>query len=59
MPGLVTAAGFSGTGLMHAPAVGRIVAGLAAGDETPGLDLAELSSSRFQEGPGVAEQTGF
>ena len=59
MPGLITAAGFSGTGLMHAPAVGQLVAGLATGDEPPGLDLSALSSARFKEGPGVAEQTGF
>ncbi|MEX2374315.1 MAG: FAD-dependent oxidoreductase [Dehalococcoidia bacterium] len=56
-PGLVTAAGFAGTGLMHAPAVGQLVVDLIEGRP---LDLPEdLSRVRF-EGPGVLpERTGF
>ena len=59
MPGLVTAAGFSGTGLMHAPAVGQIVADLICGRSIDGIDISCLQSSRFDNQPTVAEFTGF
>ncbi len=59
MPGLVTAAGFSGTGLMHAPAIGDIVNSLAQGKNFPQLDVTGLSAQRFKSQTGVAESTGF
>jgi len=59
MPGLITAAGFSGTGLMHAPAVGRIVADLIDGGSTFDLDISALRSSRFDGKQIVTDSTGF
>lgn len=59
MPGLVTAAGFSGTGLMHAPAVGQIVADLVLTGSTSALDISDLRSTRFGERRTVVERTGF
>lgn len=59
VPGLITSAGFSGTGLMHAPAIGRIVADLARGQAPQGIDLSALRSSRFDGARTVAEATGF
>ena len=58
-PGLVTAAGFSGTGLMHAPAVGMIVRDLVRAGWTELLDVAPLSADRFDGTEGVVEHTGF
>ena len=58
-PGLITAAGFSGTGLMHAPAVGQIVADLVLKGSTSALDITELRSDRFGQGGPVVERTGF
>lgn len=59
MPGLITAAGFSGTGLMHAPAVGQMVADLVARGSTTALDISDLRSARFDEDRTVVEGTGF
>ncbi|MEB3203658.1 MAG: FAD-binding oxidoreductase [Candidatus Sericytochromatia bacterium] len=47
VPGLVTCAGFSGHGFMHAPAAGEIVSQLVRG-ETPTLDITPLRADRFQ-----------
>jgi sarcosine oxidase subunit beta len=47
VPGLVTCAGFSGHGFMHAPAAGEIVSQLVRG-ETPTLDITPLRTDRFQ-----------
>lgn len=47
--GLLCAAGFSGHGVMHAPAVGELVAQLVVEGRTD-LDLAPLRASRFVEG---------
>ena len=58
-PGLVTAAGFSGTGLMHAPAVGQIVADLIREGSTSALDISALQSSRFDNEQTVMDFTGF
>lgn len=52
--GLFLAAGFSGHGFMIAPAVGRIVAAAALGDE-PDPALAVLDLARFAEGRPVPE----
>ena len=58
-PGLVTAAGFSGTGLMHAPVVGEIVADLIRGGSTSALDISALQSSRFDNEQTIVDFTGF
>ncbi|WP_049923320.1 NAD(P)/FAD-dependent oxidoreductase [Halopiger djelfimassiliensis] len=50
VPGLVTAAGFSGHGFQHAPATGRIVAELVTEGEATLVDVAALSSDRFGTG---------
>jgi sarcosine oxidase subunit beta len=47
--GFWLANGSSGHGVMHAPALGQLVAELVCG-ETPSLDLAPLRPSRFAEG---------
>ena len=47
--GFIAAAGFSGHGLMHSPAVGQIVADVVAGREPP-VDLAPFRLSRFTTG---------
>ena len=52
--GFVVAAGFSGHGLMHAPAVGEIVADLIAG-RPPALDVTPLRLTRFAEGEPAKE----
>lgn len=43
---LLLAAGFSGHGFMHAPAIGEEVARMVNGEE-PGIDLAPLAPDRF------------
>jgi sarcosine oxidase subunit beta len=47
--GLIHACGFSGHGFQTAPAVGVVVARLAA-EEEPGVDIAGLSPTRFETG---------
>ncbi|MFU8868521.1 NAD(P)/FAD-dependent oxidoreductase [Natronococcus sp.] len=47
VPGLITAAGFSGHGFQHAPATGRLVAELIADGEASLVDIGALSSDRF------------
>jgi len=47
--GFVAAAGFSGHGLMHSPAVGEIVADLVTG-RPPIFDITPLSLARFSAG---------
>ncbi|MCH1514666.1 MAG: hypothetical protein L7S61_06055, partial [Acidimicrobiales bacterium] len=59
LPGLVTAAGFSGTGLMHAPAVGEIVSNLISPEKKSFVDIFSLSSGRFTSNSTVLESTGF
>ncbi len=53
-PGLWLAAGFSGHGFMMAPAVGRRLAALAAGEE-PGPELAHFALERFERAALVPE----
>ena len=48
-PGLFLACGFSGHGLMMAPAAGEIAAALVLG-EKPFLDVSALSVDRFRSG---------
>ncbi|MBM4420854.1 MAG: FAD-binding oxidoreductase [Chloroflexi bacterium] len=52
--GFVHAAGFSGHGLMHAPAAGELIAELLV-DGMASLDLSPFRPSRFAEGALVAE----
>jgi sarcosine oxidase subunit beta len=58
-PGLFTAAGFSGTGLMHAPAVGMLVSELIRFGEAQSLGISGLSSSRFAESQATKDGSGF
>lgn len=53
-PEVYVAAGFSGHGVMHAPATGRLMAEWIV-DGRPSLDLRPLRASRFREGAPVAE----
>ena len=59
LPGLITAAGFSGTGLMHAPVVGEIVADLISSTKRHHVDISSLSSTRFTEKSKILDLTGF
>ena len=52
--GFISAAGFSGHGVMHAPAAGEIVAQLVCGEPTA-IDVGRLAFSRFASGELVAE----
>jgi sarcosine oxidase subunit beta len=56
--GLFVAVGFSGTGLMHAPAAGRLAAELIVGRRITSVDPAALSAGRFAQ-IGSVEATGF
>ena len=57
--GLITAAGFSGTGLMHAPAAGQIVKDLVLGNPIRGISIDEISSYRFLKTQKKKEYSGF
>jgi sarcosine oxidase subunit beta len=46
---VVIACGFGGHGVMHAPAVGRIVADLVLDGEAAGIDIAPMRYGRFAE----------
>ena len=59
LPGLITAAGFSGTGLMHAPIVGEIVADLTMSTKRNLVDISSLNSTRFTKESQILESTGF
>ena len=52
--GLVYNNGFSGHGMMHAPAAGLVAAELVAGKK-PSIDIAPLSPGRFAKGAAVEE----
>jgi glycine/D-amino acid oxidase-like deaminating enzyme len=54
VPGFISAAGFSGHGLMHAPAAGEAVAELIADGRTT-LDITALSFERFARGDLIRE----
>ena len=56
VPGLITAAGFSGHGFQHAPATGQIVAELCLDGEASLVDVDRLSSDRFEDGTGPVER---
>jgi len=54
LEGFVCAAGFSGHGLMHAPATGELIAEVICG-LPPSVDIAPLRLARFAEGDLVVE----
>jgi len=54
VPGFITAAGFSGHGLMHAPAAGEAIAELICDNRTT-LDLSALAFERFARGELIRE----
>lgn len=56
VPGLITAAGFSGHGFQHAPATGQIVAELCANGEASLVDVSSLTSDRFDKRDPLSEQ---
>lgn len=53
---LFHAVGFSGHGMMHAPAVGKVIANLVLKGSTELLDIDPLRASRFAEGKLTHEQ---
>ena len=55
VPGLFVASGFSGHGIMHAPAAGRAVAELVLKGRTETVDVAPLSLERFARGALIHE----
>ena len=59
MDGLITAAGFSGTGLMHAPAAGQIVKNLVLGNPMRDISIDDISSYRFIKNQKKKEYLGF
>jgi sarcosine oxidase, subunit beta len=54
--GLLMAAGFSGHGFMHAPAVGQLVAEIIADGEATTIDISPFRIERFAAGPLAAER---
>ncbi len=54
--GFYVAAGFSGHGVMHSPATGKIMADLILHGETDLIDARILDGARFSEG-GLIEET--
>jgi sarcosine oxidase subunit beta len=59
VPGLWLANGFSGHGVMHAPATGRIVADLIVDGHCDALDWSALSAERFATGRLLHETAVF
>ena len=56
LPNLYTVAGFSGHGMMHAPAAGRGIAELITKGQFQTLDLSRLGYARVQSGQPYAEE---
>ena len=50
VPGFFCANGFSGHGVMHAPATGKVIADLVLQGKTDLIDARLLNFSRFAEG---------
>lgn len=55
LPNLYTVAGFSGHGMMHAPAAGRAIAELVVHGQYRSLDLSRLGYERIERGEPYAE----
>jgi sarcosine oxidase subunit beta len=53
--GLFFANGFSGHGVMHSPATGRIISDLILRGETDVIDARDLNVQRFSEGRAIEE----
>jgi len=49
-PGLYLAAGFSGHGFMHAPAIAQLIVEEMLDGQTTALDISDLSIERFRTG---------
>jgi glycine/D-amino acid oxidase-like deaminating enzyme len=56
LPNLYTVAGFSGHGMMHAPAAGRAIAELVVHGQYRSLDLARLGYERIEANEPYAEE---
>ncbi|MFC6786764.1 NAD(P)/FAD-dependent oxidoreductase [Halobaculum halobium] len=56
VPGVVTAAGFSGHGFQHAPATARTVAELVLDGEASTVDVSGLDRGRFERGESRMER---
>ena len=56
---LVTAAGFAGTGLMHAPAAGQLVAELVVDGKCRSMDISALASARLTSPAMRSDESGF
>ncbi|HUJ26336.1 MAG TPA: FAD-dependent oxidoreductase [Myxococcales bacterium] len=56
VPGFLLANGFSGHGVMHAPAAGRAIAEILLKGRSTSVDIAPLSIERFARGALVHEQ---
>jgi sarcosine oxidase subunit beta len=54
-PGIYAACGFSGHGVMHAPATGQLLAELLLEGRTSSLDISSLRLERFKEGHPIVE----
>ena len=55
-PNLYTVAGFSGHGMMHAPAAGRAIAELVAHGRYQTIDLGRLGYERVEAGEPYREE---
>jgi sarcosine oxidase subunit beta len=55
MPGFFVVAGFSGHGVMHAPAAGRAVAEMIVRGRSESVDVTALSLERFARGEAIHE----
>ena len=55
VPGFYLANGFSGHGVMHAPATGKILADIILSGKAELIDTSLLSLSRFAEGRMIEE----
>lgn len=58
-PGFYTIAGFSGTGLMHAPAVGEIISDLVIKGNTDIINIKKFHSKRLYDKKVKIETSGF
>jgi sarcosine oxidase subunit beta len=55
VPGFYVASGFSGHGIMHSPATGRVMAELLLHGKSTSVDIAPLSIERFAKGELIHE----
>jgi len=55
VPGFLVAGGFSGHGVMHAPAAGRAVAEMIVRGRSESVDVASLALERFTRGEAIHE----